>query len=188
MVGVNKLSISTAVTRRWIATKSLSGGGAVMDHTVHLADLMRWYTGSEVVEVYAEIGKNVNRALRVEDNFITTVTFADGAIGHIDGSWAHASGYPTWGEVTLEIQGSKGMLYLDAFRQNVSYAGNAPPNDKLSWQYYGCDADRETVKGFVTSIDNDESPLASGNDGLQGIRITLASYESARTGRPVRLK
>jgi predicted dehydrogenase len=26
-----------------------------MDHTVHLADLFRWYFGAEVVEVYAEV-------------------------------------------------------------------------------------------------------------------------------------
>lgn len=187
MVGTNKLARSVAMSRRWIATKSLSGGGAVMDHTVHLADLMRWYTGSEAREVYTEIGKNVNKKIRVEDSFLTTVTFANGVIGHIDGSWTHASGYPTWGDVILEIHGSKGMLFLDAFRQNVSFAGTAPPADKLSWQYYGCDADREMVRGFIDSVKNNKNPLASGDDGLQGLRITLASYESARKERPVRL-
>jgi predicted dehydrogenase len=188
IVGTNKLSRSLGVSRKWITTRSLSGGGAVMDHTVHLADLMRWYTGSEVREVYTEIGgKNVNTRIRVEDNFLTTVTFSNGVIGHIDGSWSHASGYPTWGEVSLEIHGSGGMLNLDAFRQNVFFAGSKPPDDRLSWQYYGCDPDREMIKGFVWSILSNESPLASGNDGLEGLRITLASYESARRGRPVRL-
>jgi predicted dehydrogenase len=79
------------------------------------------------------------------------------------------------------------MLFLDAFRQNVYLTGMEPPKDKLSWQYYGCDADKEMVRGFVDSVRNRKEPLANGNDGLQGLRITLASYESARTGRPVRL-
>jgi predicted dehydrogenase len=37
--------------RAWFVDKDLAGGGAVMDHTVHLIDIMRWYLGSEVVEV-----------------------------------------------------------------------------------------------------------------------------------------
>jgi predicted dehydrogenase len=38
--------------RAWFADKNLAGGGAVMDHTVHLADLFRWCFEAEVVEVY----------------------------------------------------------------------------------------------------------------------------------------
>ena len=63
LVGVNKLN-SAVTTRGWFADKKLSGGGAVMDHTVHLADMMRWYTRSEAKEVYCEIGRNVRPDLR----------------------------------------------------------------------------------------------------------------------------
>ncbi|MDQ0914817.1 putative dehydrogenase [Paenibacillus sp. V4I5] len=38
----------------WFVDKALSGGGAVLDHTVHVVDLMRWFLQSEVREVYAE--------------------------------------------------------------------------------------------------------------------------------------
>jgi predicted dehydrogenase len=185
IVGNNKLSSALPMGRRWFTTRSLSGGGAIMDHSVHLADLMRWFTGSEAKEVYTEIGKNVNRKIRVEDNFLTTVTFRNGAIGHIDGSWTYASGYYTWGDVFLEILGTKGMILLDAFRQNVYLVGSDAPTNRLSWQYYGCDPDREMVRGFIDTIKNNKRPIASGDDGLQGLRITLASYRSARTGKPV---
>jgi UDP-N-acetylglucosamine 3-dehydrogenase len=33
----------------------LAGGGAVMDHTVHVVDLIRWFLGKEFVSVYAEV-------------------------------------------------------------------------------------------------------------------------------------
>src|SRR3712207_7158419 len=33
----------------------LAGGGAVMDHTVHLADLLHWMLDVEVRSVYAEV-------------------------------------------------------------------------------------------------------------------------------------
>jgi len=185
IVGVNKVN-SALTADSWIADRKLSGGGAVMDHTVHLADMMRWYTGSEVKEVYCEIGRNVVPRLRVEDAFFTTVTFDNGVLGHIDGSWSYPAGYQTWGDVILEVLGSKGVLFIDVFRQNVNFTGMSPPDDKLLWRGYGCDADTEMVRSFVDCINLDKEPIASIDDGIRGLQITLASYESQRLGRPVR--
>ena len=41
--------------REWFVDKKLAGGGALMDHVVHLVDLMRWFLGCEVVEVFAPV-------------------------------------------------------------------------------------------------------------------------------------
>ena len=185
LVGVNKLN-SAVTTRGWFADKKLSGGGAVMDHTVHLADMMRWYTRSEAKEVYCEIGRNVRPDLRVEDAFLTTVTFENGVLGHIDGSWSYPAGFQTWGDLSLEVLGSKGMLFLDAFRQNIYFTGAKRPDDKLTWHSYGCDPNAEMINSFSESILLDKEPLASIDDGIRGLQITLASYESARRAKPVR--
>ena len=40
----------------WFIDPDQSGGGGIMDHTVHLADLMRWFTGSEYEAAYCEGG------------------------------------------------------------------------------------------------------------------------------------
>lgn len=186
IVGVNKVN-SALTSDSWVADRKLSGGGAVMDHTVHLADTMRWYTGSEVKEVYCEIGRNIVPRLRVEDAFFTTVTFENAVLGHMDGSWSYPAGYQTWGDVSLEVLGSKGALFVDVFRQNVYFTGMNPPDDKLSWRGYGCDADTEMIRSFAESIILDKEPVASIDDGIRGLQITLASYESHRLGRAVRL-
>lgn len=186
IIGTNKLNVSLPLSMDWFLNPELSGGGAIMDHTVLLADLIRWYTDSEALEVYTETGRNMVKNIGVEDNFLTTLTMENGVIGHIDGSWSYASGFYTWGDVTLEVLGSEGVILLDAFRQNVYYVGMEAPNDKLIWHYYGCDADKEMIKSFVNCILRDEAPRASGFDGRQGLAITLASYESLRLGRPVR--
>ncbi len=34
----------------------------MFDHTVHLADMLRWYLDSEVVEVYAQTNRIIHRA------------------------------------------------------------------------------------------------------------------------------
>lgn len=185
VVGVNKLN-SAITTRSWFAEKKLSGGGAVMDHTVHLADMMRWYVGSEAKEVYCEVGRNIRTRLRVEDAFLTTVTFENGVLGHIDGSWSYPAGFQTWGDLSLEVLGSKGMLFMDAFRQDIYFTGAKRPDDRLTWHYYGCDANAEMIKSFSESILRERDPVASIDDGIRGLQITLASYESARTGEPVR--
>jgi len=114
LIGTNKLNSSLPLLRRWFTDAILSGGGAVMDHTVHLADLIRWYTNSEAAMVYTEIGKNVNKSINVEDNFLTTLIMENGAVGHIDGSWSYAAGLYTWGDVTMEVLGTEGVILLDA--------------------------------------------------------------------------
>lgn len=187
MVGTNKLNRSLPLRRGWFTDPALSGGGAVMDHTVHLADLMRWYASDEVEEVYTEVGRNVNGALRVEDNFFTTVQFRSGVVGHIDGSWTYASGIYTWGDVTMELIGTEGVAFLDAFRQNVYFIGDREPQAKLSYVYYGCDADFAMVEDFKRCVEMDLEPRAGVRDGLEGVKITLASYESVQKGAPVKI-
>jgi len=186
LIGTNKLNALTTLAAGWMTARSLSGGGAVMDHTVHLVDLFRWYTGSEVSQVYTEIGPNIN-SIGVEDNFLTTAVLEDGAIGHIDGSWSYSAGFPSWGDLTLEVTGTKGAVELDAFRQNVHFFGMNAPEAKLRYEYYGCNADKEMIRSFLACIINNEAPIASVNDGIKGLEVTLASYESAKKHEVVRI-
>jgi predicted dehydrogenase len=182
MNGTNKLNRALPLSRQWFTDRNMSGGGAVMDHTVHLSDLMRWYADSEIVEVYTVIGRNVNSDIDVEDNFLTIVRMENDVIGSIDGSWTYASGHYTWGDVTMELVGSDGVLVMDAFRQNIYYTGS----DKLSWHYYGCDPDTLMVEDFIRCIREDTRPKAGVYDGRQGVAVTIAAYESSRLGRPVK--
>ncbi len=182
MNGTNKLNRALPLLRQWFTDRNMSGGGAVMDHTVHLSDLMRWYAGSEIAEVYTVIGRNVNPEIEVEDSFLTTVRMENGVIGSIDGSWTYASGHYTWGDVTMELVGSEGVLSMDAFRQNIHYTGS----DKLSWHYYGCDPDMLMVEDFIRCIREDTRPKAGAYDGRQGVAVTIAGYESSLLGKPVK--
>ena len=93
----------------WFVDPELAGGGAVMDHTVHVADLMRWMLDSEAVEVYAQINRLLYPDLPVETAGTIAVTFADGTAATIDCSWSRPNSYPTWGGVTLEFVGEKGI-------------------------------------------------------------------------------
>ena len=97
------------IHRAWFVDPVLAGGGALMDHVVHLADLYRWILGDEVVEVYAV----ANRILQdghagVETGGLVSLRFADGVIATIDCSWSKPRSYPTWGGLALEVVGTEG--------------------------------------------------------------------------------
>ncbi len=97
--------------RAWFVDKQLAGGGAVMDHTVHLVDILRWYLRTEVAEVYAQTtellpGGNGG----VETGGLLLLTLANGLFASIDCSWSRPASYPTWGGLALELIGERGVL------------------------------------------------------------------------------
>ena len=56
-----------------------SGGGAVIDHTVHVADLLRRLTHSEPVRVYAEVGHGMYHQ-DWDDSGLLTIEMANGTV------------------------------------------------------------------------------------------------------------
>jgi predicted dehydrogenase len=168
----------------WFGDPQLAGGGAIMDHTVHVADLIRWYTGDEFSRVFCRIGRNIRRELKVEDNALLMCETRMGVKVSIDCSWSRPDTYPVWGDVYMGVFCEKGYLVLDAFRSNVSLVQSGSP---LTHQYYGPDADRNMIQDFISVIRTDGKPQASGRDGRQALEVALAAYESSKSGKPVSL-
>jgi UDP-N-acetylglucosamine 3-dehydrogenase len=170
----------------WFIDPELAGGGAVMDHTVHVADALRWMLGTEASSVYAEIGSFFG-AGGIDDGAILTLelaggAIADGAFATIDPSWSRGEGYPTWGDVTLRITGTSGVLNVDAFAQRLTTfdheAGDA------SWTYTGEDMNVFMLEGFLRGVAEGSPAGASGTDGLRALEIVLAAYRSAEDNEP----
>ena len=168
----------------WFGDLELAGGGSVMDHTVHTADLMRWYTKDEVEEVYAVSGKNIRDYLAVEDTGLISLKFKKGVIGSIDCSWSRPSTWPIWGDVWLGIIGTEGYIVVDAFRPNVDLVKEG---ERLQWVYFGSDCDKNMIADFIRVVREDEEPRASGWDGRQALEITLAAYKSIKENKVVKL-
>src|SRR5690606_30679800 len=100
----------------WFLDKELAGGGAVFDHTVHVVDIMRWYLNSEVAQVYAEVDTLLHD-VDIDDAGMLTMEFENGVIATLDPCWSRPKTFPTWGDVTMKIVGTKGTLAVDAFAQ-----------------------------------------------------------------------
>jgi predicted dehydrogenase len=170
----------------WFIQKALSGGGAVIDHTVHVIDLLRWFWNTEVVEVFAEIGFSLLHSdLGIDDAGLLSFQLAMGAYGTLDTSWSRPNSYPTWGDVKIEVLGERGIARVDAFGQNLAVYSDQVGTGQ--WVHWGSNMDRGLIQDFVQMIAADREPFISGYDGLKALEVALAAYRSAETGQPVSL-
>jgi UDP-N-acetylglucosamine 3-dehydrogenase len=174
--------------RAWFAQKALAGGGAVMDHTVHLVDTLRWYLNSEIAEVYAEVDNLFYPGeVDVDTAGIVTLTFGNSVFGSIDCSWSRPTTYPRWGHFKMDVLGENGFVTLDALAQHLTvYSKQAPRNP--SWVNWGTDSNQRMINEFVASIRENREPSVTWKDGYEALKVALACYESSQTKQPVLLK
>ena len=168
----------------WFVDPALSGGGAVMDHTVHVVDLIRWFFGKEFISVYAE-ADTMLWDVDIDDCGMLSMELEGGIYVTQDPSWSRPRTNPTWGDVTLEIVGTEGIIYLDAFAQN--FLVYEDEKNKVSERSFGQDMDFGLIEDFIAMIAADREPSITGYDGLKAMEVALAAYESARVRRPISL-
>lgn len=173
--------------RAWFVDPELAGGGAIMDHTVHLVDIMRWFTGSEVQTMYARSNRIFHaEEVEVETGALEMLTFENGAFATIDASWSRPPYWPTWGGLTFEMVTERGAVLVDAFRQNLNMYRHEW--HRSNWAYWGSDMNYAMILDFVSAIRENRPPRVTGVDGLRAVEATLAAYESDRTGQTVQVK
>jgi predicted dehydrogenase len=170
----------------WFIDKALSGGGAVLDHTVHVIDLLRWFWHTEVTEVYAEIGDSLmHPGLGIDDVGLLSFQLVNGIYGTLDTSWSRPTSYTTWGDVKIEVTAENGVVYVDALKQHLSVSSNQA--GKTRWHTWGSNMDQGLINDFIGMIREKRAPSITGEDGLRALEVALAAYRSAATGQPVQL-
>ncbi|WP_312422396.1 inositol 2-dehydrogenase [Anaerospora hongkongensis] len=165
-------------------------GGMFLDMTIHDFDMVRYLTGSEVIEVYANAAVLVDKAIGEAgdvDTALISLKFANGAIGMIDNCRQAVYGY----DQRVEILGTKG---------SISVANDTPTTVIVSTErfvssdkpkYFFLERYMESfeaeLKAFFNCIVNDTDPIVTGIDGLKPVLIGLAAKQSYQKGTPIRL-
>lgn len=165
----------------WFADPALSGGGAVMDHTVHVADALRWITGSEFATVYCSMDNRFHPEIKTDDVGSLHLEMESGLIVSHVASWNRPASFPTWGDVTIELIGERASLYVDAFNQKVDVYSDVA--SAAEWAPWGDNPDRALIADFIVAVETRRDPPVSGLDGLRALEVTLAAHRSARSGR-----
>lgn len=167
----------------WFVDKSKSGGGAMIDHVVHVTDLLRDLLGEEPARVQAQTGSNVY-GNDWEDTAMLTIDFPSGIFATLDSSWSRPQTYRTWGDVTMTVVGERGTIEMNMFgsEAQVTTRSSNPAYQSHGW---GSDADVAMVGEFVAAIKENREPSVTGFDGLQAAKVAMAGYRSAEQGEVV---
>jgi predicted dehydrogenase len=171
----------------WFVDPAKSGGGAIIDHTVHVADLLHVLLKSEVTEIYAESGNNMYHQSEWEDCGMLTLTYANGVIATLDTSWSRPNkSFPTWGDVTMEVVDTDGIISMDMFGQGfTNYSENDGGAHQIGW---GSNIDSLMIEEFLDLTEGKSAAnLANHVDGAKAMRVTLAAYESIKSQDVVRV-
>ncbi|WP_114746621.1 Gfo/Idh/MocA family protein [Falsibacillus pallidus] len=169
----------------WFVDPKLAGGGAVFDHTVHMIDIMRWFLGKEIKEIYATVEHYFSEQ-EIDDAGLLTIEFEDGTIASHDTSWSRFSKFPAWGDAAIEVIGTKKSVKADAFGEKLFHYKNEAKS--LQYSFLGNDIDQGLVEDFLQSVSNGTEPSITGFDGLKAVEAALAAYQSARESKPVLLR
>lgn len=173
----------------WRGSWSMDGGGALMNQSIHYVDLLRYIMG-EVDEVSAYCATRAHTNIEVEDIGVAAVHFENGAIGLIEGNTAAWPGY----YARLDIYGTDGSVIIqddEVINWNMKSAAEYIPEDNSEKTTGASSAEISYDSHFLQYEDICEAillnrePLVNGEDALETLKIILAIYQSAQTGRPV---
>lgn len=169
-----------------------SGGGVLRWLGVHDLDTLLWLTGEPVVEVSAMAGSVGLPRGSVEDVISVALRFSGGGIGTVHQAYAlPARGYRTWLalrglDASVELRGEEEIALLTAggpggaLREEVRRFEVPPAGG------YGASG-RAAVQDLLGAIRDGRPTVVDGEALVAAHELVDAAYESARTGRRVRL-
>jgi predicted dehydrogenase len=172
--------------------------GFVIDGLPHGIDMMRWFTGAEIVKV-AGFSRTFLPNRPIEDTTVGIMEFSNGAIGSAHTTIAASGPYPREG-TRLSIVGSSGIIDMDAFgdmflsdRQGGwRLVSNQPPvpfddPEKAFTEVGRMRAFYDQMQSFVDGINGKPMRAGTGADGRAGVAVCLAMMQSSRENRFVNL-
>jgi len=162
----------------WFMDHSRSGG-VLIDLAIHDFDWLRWTLG-EVRHLFSR--SVAATAGQGPDYALTTLSFENGAVAHVESTWMDPAGFRT----TYEVAGSDGMIEFDS-RNSASVRTHKTGSLKLESPLNGDDDPYyKELSAFLSSVANGTPPPVTGRDGIAALTLSLAALESARTGQVVR--
>lgn len=166
-------------------------GGLFRDFSVHDFDILRWLTGHEVEDIFADGGVRgfpVFGRYDDVDTAVATIRMVDGPFGVLSAARHNPLGY----DIRTELFGSRDSISvgIGPHMPLRSVEPGVPPPSGPPWLDF-MDRFREAyadeLRAFVTvATDNAESPCTA-RDGLEALRIAEAATKSLREHRPVRV-
>ncbi len=179
-----------AYYENWHGTWNLDGGGAMMNQSIHMVDLLQYLMGP-VKSLAAFTSKLGHPQIETEDTAVGAIQFKNHALGIIYGTTAS---YP--GQFRrLEITGTKGTIVLVENSLEVWQFAEMNKEDKQIIQKYGkikggggvADpaaisfvGHAKNIAAFLKALEENRKFEIDGNEARKAVEIILDMYYSAR--------
>lgn len=168
----------------WRLQRPDAGGGVILDITVHDADTLRFVLDDEPVDVVAQSQTAGMAEGGLEDGAMSVVRFRSGAIAQL-----HEAFTVRYAATGFEVHGTEGSLIAsDVMTQRpigevrLRSAAGEELLPLVQENLYA-----RAVRRFHGAIRGDDTPAATGEDGVRAMALALAVAEAARTGRRVEI-
>ncbi|ADO69822.1 Oxidoreductase [Stigmatella aurantiaca DW4/3-1] len=191
LVGMNAVNVQTVNEngpQQWRHKKVLAGGGALPDIGLYCINTMRFLTGEEPTEVYAELYSPPDdpRYAEVEETVSFTMRFPSHVIANCFTSYgARDDKYQRlhFAKATVEMPNA----YQYRGQQLIIGERRGEDDARSELVLPGKNQFAEEIDHLADCILKDRKPRTPGEEGLQDHVVMEAIYASARTGQPVKL-
>ena len=184
----------------WMLEKARSGGGPMFNLGVHWIDLYRWMLADEVTEVIAK-NVRVNEQYDIEDNSFALLTFSRGTVLALDISYTVPDSYPFGRDLYLALRGSTGVLSwspsFEGVKERLFFCSDSDEFSQAGQQHVDFELPQQPgyagimglrfLEDIVDDIRTGKPPAITGQDGLKALEVVEAVYQSAESGRSVKL-
>jgi predicted dehydrogenase len=177
----------------WRGTWALDGGGALMNQSIHMVDMLCDLIGP-VVEVKA-MADTLGHTIEAEDTAAAVVRFENDALGLIYGTTASYPGRAR----RFEITGTRGTAIYSDDRLTVWDFADPRPDDKqvlqagqpasktggaadpkdISTEYH-----RRNLAAFLEAIEHNKPFELDGREARKAVELVLRIYADAHIGKP----
>jgi predicted dehydrogenase len=178
----------------WHGTWALDGGGALMNQSIHMIDMLQHLMGHvNSVKAYTA---TLAHSIEVEDTAAAVLQFANRALGVIYGTTASFPGQFR----RLEITGNSGTVVLVENSFTVWQFADERKEDKEMLKKFGkiaggggvsdpaaipFEPHAKNIAAFVKAIETGKAFEIDGPEARKSVEIILAIYESAKTGKEI---
>lgn len=166
-------------------------GGIFLDMTIHDFDMVRYMSGTEVLEVYAIGGVMVDPAIGEAgdiDTAVISLKLANGALAVIDNCRRATYGY----DQRVEAFGSLGQVAVENVPESTAVISNGSgvtsEKPQLFFLERYMEAYSKEVTSFINAVVNNTETEVNVIDGLKPVLIGLAAKKSLSLGRPVKIE
>lgn len=173
---------------QWRLKRALAGGGCLPDVGLYCLNAARFWSGEEPSEVFGQTFQPTAdpRFREVEASCNFTLRFPSGLLASCNTSyaahnsqWARLEGADSWAELSPAFA-YKGLK----LRENKLLEGH---NTILEPNIESMDQFAAEMDHMALCVTRNQQPHTPGEEGLQDQRLMEAIYQSARTGRAIKV-